>query len=95
VSTYETALPAAAARDQARALFGQTMGLVAITEARRPTGLPPSRTGYASDGFWAPDGAYADISQLVTIVWIAVLSGFLAMRYSAAQAPERAAVPAA
>jgi hypothetical protein len=31
VSTYDTALPPVAARDQARALFGQTMGLVAVT----------------------------------------------------------------
>jgi uncharacterized protein len=31
LSTYETALPPAQARDQARALFGQTMGLVAVT----------------------------------------------------------------
>jgi uncharacterized protein len=31
LSTYDAALPAAAARDQARTLFGQTMGLVAIT----------------------------------------------------------------
>ena len=31
MSTYETALPPAAARDQTRALFGQTMGLVAVT----------------------------------------------------------------
>jgi uncharacterized protein len=31
VSTFETALPPAAARDQARTLFGQTMGLVAVT----------------------------------------------------------------
>jgi uncharacterized protein len=31
VSTYDTALPPAAERDQARALFGQTMGLVAVT----------------------------------------------------------------
>jgi uncharacterized protein len=31
MSTYETALPPAAARDQARTLFGQTMGLVAVT----------------------------------------------------------------
>ena len=52
-------------------------------------------TTWASHGFWAPDGAYADISQIVTIVWIAALSGFLAMRPSVAQAPERAAVPAA
>jgi hypothetical protein len=52
-------------------------------------------TTWASDGFWAPDGAYADISQLVTFVWIAVLSGFLVMRPSTARAPERAAVPTA
>jgi hypothetical protein len=52
-------------------------------------------TTWASDGFWAPDGAYAYIAQLVTFLWIAGLSGFLAARYSAAEAPERAAVPAA
>jgi modulator of FtsH protease len=33
MSTYETALPPVAARDQARTLFGQTMGLVAVTAA--------------------------------------------------------------
>ena len=31
MSTYDTALPPVAERDQARALFGQTMGLVAVT----------------------------------------------------------------
>jgi len=31
MSTYETAFPPAAARDQTRTLFGQTMGLVAAT----------------------------------------------------------------
>jgi FtsH-binding integral membrane protein len=31
VSTYDTALPPAVARDQSRTLFGQTMGLVAVT----------------------------------------------------------------
>jgi modulator of FtsH protease len=31
VSTYDTAVQPAATRDQARALFGQTMGLVAVT----------------------------------------------------------------
>jgi hypothetical protein len=51
-------------------------------------------TTWASDGFWAPDGAYALVSGLAWIVWIAVLSGFLAMRPSAAGAHERAAVPA-
>ena len=51
-------------------------------------------TTWASDGFWAPDGAYAVIAQLVTFLWIAGLSGFLAARHSAAEAPERAAVAA-
>jgi uncharacterized protein len=31
MSTYDSALPRVAARDQTRALFGQTMGLVAVT----------------------------------------------------------------
>jgi hypothetical protein len=43
-------------------------------------------TTWASDGFWAPDGAYARISQIVLFAWIAVLSGFLAMRPSTARA---------
>ena len=52
-------------------------------------------TTWASDGFWAPDGAYALISQIVLFGWIAVLSGFLAVRSpSTSRAPERAAVPA-
>jgi len=51
-------------------------------------------TTWARDGFWAPDGAYADISQLVLLVWIAVLSGFLTMRGpSTARASQRVAVP--
>jgi hypothetical protein len=53
-------------------------------------------TTWAGDGFWAPDGAYALIAQIVLFAWIAVLSGFLAMRSpSTAPAPEREAVPAA
>jgi hypothetical protein len=49
-------------------------------------------TTWASDGFWAPDGAYALIAQIVLFLWIAVLSGFLAMRSpSTAGAPERGA----
>jgi hypothetical protein len=52
-------------------------------------------TTWAKAGFWAPDGAYAYIAQAVTFLWIAGLSGFLAMRYSAAEAPEQAAVPTA
>jgi hypothetical protein len=51
-------------------------------------------TTWASDGFWAPDGAYALIAQIVLFAWIAVLSVFLMMRPSAAQAPERATAPA-
>jgi hypothetical protein len=51
-------------------------------------------TAWASDGFWAPDGAYAIVSQLVAYVWIAVISGFLVMKASPAKTPERAAVPA-
>jgi hypothetical protein len=51
-------------------------------------------TTWASDGFWAPDGAYQLISQLVAYVWIAVISGVLYMRSPAtATAPDRAAVP--
>jgi hypothetical protein len=46
-------------------------------------------------GFWAPDGAYALISQIVLFAWIAVLSGFLVMRSpSPVTAPDRAAVSA-
>jgi hypothetical protein len=52
-------------------------------------------TTWASDGFWAPDGAYALISQIVLFAWIAVLSGFLVMRSpSAVTAQDREAVPA-
>jgi hypothetical protein len=51
-------------------------------------------TTWASDGFWAPDGAYALVSAVAWIVWIVVLSVFLVMRSpSPARAPERAAVP--
>jgi hypothetical protein len=51
-------------------------------------------TTWASSGFWAPDGGYAIVSQLVLLVWTAVLSGFLVMRApSTGRAPGRAAVP--
>jgi hypothetical protein len=50
-------------------------------------------TTWAGDGFWAPDGAYSLISAFVVFLWIAVLSGFLVMKSSAAKAPDRAAVP--
>ena len=53
-------------------------------------------TTWASDGFWAPDGAYSlYISTGIALVWVAVVSGFLMRTYSAASAPERAPVPAA
>jgi len=52
-------------------------------------------TSWAGDGFWAPDGAYALVSQVAWLVWIVVLSGFLTMRSpSTVRAPERAAVSA-
>lgn len=52
-------------------------------------------TTWASDGFWAPDGAYSRfISPTVALVWIASVSGLLVMRApSAARAPEARAVP--
>ena len=53
-------------------------------------------TTWASDGFWAPDGAYSRfISPIIALAWIAVFSGLLVMRGPAtAPAPERPAVPA-
>jgi hypothetical protein len=51
-------------------------------------------TTWARDGFWAPDGAYSIVSQIVAFAWIAVISGVLYMRSpSTATAPDRAAVP--
>jgi hypothetical protein len=52
-------------------------------------------TTWAGDGFWAVDGGYAlFIPTLVMLVWLAVVSGFLVRRYSAAvTTPEQAAVP--
>jgi hypothetical protein len=53
-------------------------------------------TTWASDGFWAPDGGYSLISQIILFAWIAVLSGFLVMRSSATGTTPRAAtVPGA
>jgi hypothetical protein len=54
-------------------------------------------TTWAGDGFWAADGAYARfIVTIVMLLWIAVVSGFLAMRSpSSVKTPDRAAVPAA
>jgi hypothetical protein len=53
-------------------------------------------TTWASDGFWAPDGAYSRfVSPIIALAWIAVFSGLLVMRGpSTARAHERQAVPA-
>jgi hypothetical protein len=52
-------------------------------------------TTWATDGFWAPDGAYAIVSGIVLYLWVAVVSGFLYMRRPAAVSTrDRAAVPA-
>jgi hypothetical protein len=50
-------------------------------------------TTWATDGFWAPDGAYSLISTFLVFLWIAALSGFLVWKFSPAKAPDRAAVP--
>jgi hypothetical protein len=52
-------------------------------------------TTWAGEGFWAPDGAYALISQAVVFLWIAAISVVLAMRSpSPTGAPERVPVTA-
>jgi hypothetical protein len=53
-------------------------------------------TTWASDGFWAPDGAYSRfVTSIIGLVWVAVFSGLLIMRApSAAAAVERPAVTA-
>jgi hypothetical protein len=51
-------------------------------------------TTWASNGFWAPDGAYALVSEVAWIVWIVVLSGFLLRRPSTVSTPATAAAPA-
>jgi hypothetical protein len=53
-------------------------------------------TTWASDGIWAPDGAYARfISPIVGLAWIAVISGLLVARSpSTARAAEQRAVSA-
>jgi hypothetical protein len=52
-------------------------------------------TTWAANGFWAPDGAYAFVVQLITILWIAVLSAFLMRRPTTVTTHAVAAVPAA
>lgn len=54
-------------------------------------------TTWASDGFWAPDGAYSRfVSPIIGLAWVAVISGLLVARApSTARAPEQSAAPAA
>jgi hypothetical protein len=53
-------------------------------------------TTWAGDGVWAPDGAYAGfVAPIITLVWVAVISGFLYRRRPVtASTPDPAAVPA-
>jgi hypothetical protein len=52
-------------------------------------------TTWASDGFWAPDGAYSRfISPIVALAWVAVVSGLLIMRSPSTARTPRAAVAA-
>jgi len=51
-------------------------------------------TTWATDGLWAPDGAYSRfISPLIGIAWIVVISGVLLKSPFTARTPDRAAVP--
>ena len=53
-------------------------------------------TTWASDGFWAVDGAYVRfVPTLTMLAWLAAVSAFLMRRYSPAPAPDRVPVPAA
>jgi hypothetical protein len=53
-------------------------------------------TTWASDGIWAPDGAYSRfISPIIALAWIAAISGLLVMRSpSTVSTRDRAAIPA-
>jgi hypothetical protein len=53
-------------------------------------------TTWASDGIWAPDGAYSRfISPIIGVAWIAVISGLLVTRGpSTARAAQQRVVPA-
>jgi hypothetical protein len=53
-------------------------------------------TTWASDGIWAPDGAYSRfISPIIGLAWIAVISGLLVTRGpSTARAAQQRVVPA-
>jgi hypothetical protein len=51
-------------------------------------------TTWATDGMWAPDGAYSRfISPIIGIAWIVVISGVLLKSPSAVRTPDRAVVP--
>jgi hypothetical protein len=51
-------------------------------------------TTWATNGIWAPDGAYSRfISPMIGIVWIVVISGILLKSPSAVRTPDRVAVP--
>jgi hypothetical protein len=53
-------------------------------------------TTWASDGFWAVDGAYARfVPTLVMLGWIAVVSAFLVRQLSKESAPRAVPVPVA
>src|SRR5215510_8500648 len=54
-----------------------------------------SGTTWASDGFWAPDGAYSRfISPAIALIWVAVISGLLTRQASAATSSGPAAAAA-
>ena len=51
-------------------------------------------TTWATNGIWAPDGAYSRfISPMIGIAWIVVISGVLLKSPSAVRTPDRVAVP--
>jgi len=53
-------------------------------------------TTWASDGFWAADGAYSRfISPAIALIWVAVISGLLTRQASAATSSGPAAAAAA
>jgi hypothetical protein len=68
---------------------GFTLGVTAMVIVLART------TTWASDGFWAPDGAYSQyISTLVMALWIIGITRVLLVRPSTASVSDRAAVPA-
>jgi hypothetical protein len=69
--------------------------LEAVLLGRRSSVVPVllGGTTWASDGFWAPAGAFALISRLAMVVWVAVLSGSPCLADAIHCAPERASFP--